>query len=77
MLRYTFMRLWEQNAPISTSTLFTGDNTSSYIDKINKSMTNLDGGALVEPVANSNPGNLVLCQLPFTTDVSDITLDTL
>ena len=73
MLRYTFMRLWEQNAPISTSTLFTGDHTS----KINKSMTNLNGGALVEPVTNSNPSNLVLCQLPFTTDVSDITLDTL
>ena len=40
-------------------------------------MTNLDGGALVEPVTNSNPSNLVLCQLPFTADVSDITLGTL
>jgi len=36
-------------------------------------MTNLDGGALVEPVMDSNPSNLVLCQLPFTADVSDNT----
>jgi len=40
-------------------------------------MTNLDGGAPVEPVTDSNPSNLVLCQLLFTTDVSDITPGTL